>query len=149
MPYYRDVSRYEDLEVPFYKRAQLTAADLSAAFGGAGFGAFRDVASLTVFADNLVPHVLRRQGVLRYEEALGRRIDAGELLVQGTAEEVEIRALAVHAVERMLAQLRAEAPGTGPPDTPTAQQLDSLLWNRGQRPEIKAHPRHRARCVYY
>jgi hypothetical protein len=149
MPYYRDVSRYEELEVPFYKRAQLTAADLNASFAGAGFGSFRDLASLTIFADNLVPHVLRCEGVLHYDAALARRIEAGELLVQGTAEEVEIRALAVHAVERMLGLLRAEAPSAGLPGTPTAQRLDSLLWNRGQRPEIKAHPRHRARCVYY
>ena len=155
MPYYRDVSHYEELQVPFYKRAQLTAADLSAAFsgsGGTGFGAFRDLASLTLFADNLVPHVLRCEGVLHYDAALAKRIDSGELLVQGSPEEVEIRALAVHAVERMVALLRAEARTSGvlePADTPTAQRLDYLLWNRGQRPEIKARPRHRARCVYY
>jgi hypothetical protein len=27
--------------------------------------------------------------------------------------------------------------------------LDYVLWNRGQRPEIKAIPRHRARSIYY
>jgi hypothetical protein len=31
----------------------------------------------------------------------------------------------------------------------TAQRLDYLLWNRGQAPSIKAHPRHRARSVFY
>jgi hypothetical protein len=31
----------------------------------------------------------------------------------------------------------------------TAQQLDFLLWNRGQRAEIKAHPRHRTRTTFY
>ena len=29
------------------------------------------------------------------------------------------------------------------------RRLDYLLWHRGQRPEIKAHPRHRTRCSYY
>jgi hypothetical protein len=152
MPYYRDVSCYEDLEVPFYKRAQLTAADLSAAFGGAGFGAFRDLHSLTLFADNLVPHVLRREKALVYDADLAARIDAGELLAHGSPEEVEIRAVALHAVERMVAMLgdrtaaerAAESRGSV-----TAQRLDYLLWNRGQRPDIKAYPRHRARCVYY
>lgn len=147
MPYYRDVSRYEELEVPFYKRAQLTAADLAAAFRGQGFGAFRDLDSLTLFADNLVPHVLRREGVLRYDSGLAKRIDGGELLVPGSLEEVEIRALAVHAVEQMVAVLRADA--RDPTRALSAQRLDTLLWNRGQRPDIKAHPRHRARCVYY
>lgn len=140
---YRDVSRYEELEVPFFKRAQLTAADLAAAFRGEGPGRFRDLDRLTLFADNLVPHVLRREGVLVYEASLARRIDAEELLPAGSLEEVEIRAVAVHAVERCVAEI---ARGGG---RSTAQALDTVLWNRGQRPELKAHPRHRTRSVYY
>jgi len=140
---YRDVSRYEELEVPLFKRAQLTAADLAAAFRGEGPGRFRDLDRLTLFADNLVPHVLRREGVLVYEASLARRIDAEELLPAGSLEEVEIRAVAVHAVERCVAEI---ARGGG---HSTAQALDSVLWNRGQRPELKATPRHRTRSVYY
>src|SRR6185312_9597389 len=48
MPFFRDVERYEGLEVPFYKRAQLTAADLSLALEGRGLGAFMDLGRLTV-----------------------------------------------------------------------------------------------------
>jgi len=143
MPLYRDVAHYEELEVPLYKRAQLTCADLSVAFAGRGPGAFADLDALTLFADNLVPHVLRVEGVLAYASGLARRIDAGELLEAGTSEEVEIRAVAVHAVERMVASLRAAGVAT------TAQRLDHLLWSRGQSPRIKARPRHRTRCVYY
>jgi hypothetical protein len=143
MPLYRDVSRYGDLEVPLYKRAQLTCADLSVAFAGRGPGAFADLDALTIFADNLVPHVLRMEGVLRYDPELLGRIEAGELIEAGSPEEVEIRAVALHAVERMVADLRAEGIGT------TAHRLDWLLWNRGQSPAMKAHPRHRTRSVYY
>jgi hypothetical protein len=143
MPFYRDVSRYHELEVPFYKRAQLTAADLAAAFRGEGPGRFADLEQLTLFADNLVPHVLRREGVLRYAPALAERIDAERRLEPGSPEEVEIRAVALHAVEGMVGRLRAR----GVPAT--AQRLDTVLWNLGQRPEHKAHPRHRARSVYY
>jgi hypothetical protein len=143
MPFYRDVAQYEGREVPFYKRAQLTAADLSAAFRGRGPGHFEDLDQLTLFADNLVPHVLRCEGVLDYDPALARCIDAGRRLESGSPEEVEIRALAVHAVERLAERLRA----AGRPVT--AGQLDFALWNRGQRPELKARPRHRTRCVYY
>ena len=143
MPLYRDVARYDALEVPFYKRAQLTAADLGAAFGGEGFGRFDDLDRLTLFADNLVPHVLRCQGVLQVDPALAKRIDAGELIPVGAPQEVELRACAVHAVERCVAAIRA-AGGTA-----TAQQLDFQLWNRGQRPEIKVRPRHRTRTTFY
>ena len=60
----------------FYKRAQIAAADLALA----GVAQFGDLHRLTIFADNLVPHVLRCDGVLRYDEALAEHIDAGRLL---------------------------------------------------------------------
>jgi hypothetical protein len=117
----------------FYKRAQIVASDLALA-GVADFG---DLDRLTIFADNLVPHVLRVDGVLRYDPALAARIDAGELLPPGR-EEREIRACALHACE-----LLAERTGIPP------RALDLRLWNRGQAPQYKAIPRHRTRSVYY
>jgi hypothetical protein len=149
MPLYRDVSRYDGIdgydgiEVPFFKRAQLTAADLAAALGGEGLGRFHDLDRLTLFADNLVPHVLRCEGVLAVEPALAKRIEAEERIPAGAPEEIELRACAVDAVEHMVAAIRQRG------GTATAQQLDFQLWNRGQRPEIKAHPRHRTRTTFY
>ena len=125
--------------MPFFKRAQLTAADLSIA----GVAQFTDLDRLTIFADNLVPHVLRMDGILRYDPDLLARINREELIVPGSAEEVEIRACALHAVELIARCLRDH-------DEPvTAMQLDYILWNRGQEPRYKAVPRHRARSVYY
>lgn len=143
IPFYRDVARYDEIEVPFYKRAQIAAADLFAAFEGRDYGAFRDIDELTIFADNLVPHVLRRKGVLVYTDDLARRIDAGEIIPSGSPEEVEIRAGAVHAVERCVFRLRDRGAAI------TAHQIDFLLWGIGQRPEMKAHPRHRTRSTFY
>ncbi len=143
MPFYRDVSHYAGFEVPFYKRAQLTSADLAAVFDGEGYGAFEDLDQLTIFADNLVPHVLRREGVLVYAPALAARIEAGVLLEAGSPEEVEIRAAAVHSVECCLSLMRKTGVKM------TARQLDTALWKRGQLPAMKAHPRHRARTTNY
>ena len=170
MPFYRDV--------PFYKRAQLTAADLATA----GVASFDDLDRLTIFADNLVPHVLRVDGVLEYDAALLARIDREELIASGSVEEREIRGCALHAVELIADALRtrrarfaahapaerdertnadsafaAHAPAerteranhAGAGVAVTAMQLDYLLWNRGQEPAYKAIPRHRARTVYY
>jgi len=131
MPFYQDVG--------FYKRAQLTAADLSVA----RVATFADLDRLTIFADNLVPHVLRVDGVLRYAPELLERIDRAELLPSGSEEELEIRGCAVHAVELIAAALRRRGAGATP------MQLDYVLWNRGQGPSYKAQPRHRTRTVFY
>jgi hypothetical protein len=145
MPFYRDVSRYRSFEVPLYKRAQITAWDLALAFDGSGPGRFEDLDKLTIFADNLVPHVLRCEGVLHYSPELQRRIDDAELLPAGCEEEVEIRAVALHAVEQMVAHLARTDAAAGL----TASRLDQLLWSRGQRPRFKQRNRHRTRTVYY
>ncbi len=117
----------------FYKRAQIVPNDLALA----GVADFYDLDRLTIFADNLVPHVLRLDGVLHYEPSLAERIDRGELLPTGK-EEREIRACAVHACEAIAARLGVPAP-----------VLDIWLWNRGQGPEYKVVPRHRTRTVFY
>jgi hypothetical protein len=117
----------------FWKRAQIVPNDLALA----GVAEFHDLDRLTIFADNLVPHVLRVEGVLVYDGALGARIDAGELLPPGE-EEREIRACAVHACELLSSRL-------GIP----ARLLDVALWAKGQAPRYKSVPRHRTRTVFY
>lgn len=143
MPYFDDAGVYNGIEVPFYKRAQITVADLNIAFKGRRWGQFNDLDHLTIFADNLVPHVLRMDGVLIYEKSLIDRIAAGTLIPAGSAEEVEIRACALHVVELLKKEIfKSERIVNSP-------QLDYLLWNRGQQPQYKAVPRHRTRSVFY
>ena len=144
MPYFRDVATYEDMRVPLYKRAQITASDLALAFSGEGYGYFHDLDKLTIFADNLVPHVLRLDGVLHFDEDLVGRIRAGQLIAPGSPEEVEIRAVALYAVERLVGVSREHGR-----EQVTAQNLDVRLWNKGQDPRYKAEPRHRTRTLYY
>jgi hypothetical protein len=134
---FEDCSRYEELILPFLKRAQIAAADLHRA----GVTRLGDLDRLTMFADNLVPHVLRLDGVLRFEADLVVRIERGELIEHGSTEEVEIRAGALHAVESIVAQLASSSV--------TAVAVDEFLWNRGQQPRYKAVPRHRSRCTAY
>ena len=117
----------------FYKRAQIAGSDL--ALGGVA--EFGDLDALTIFADNHVPHVLRCEGVLVFDERLAAHIDAGRLVRPGPQER-EIRGCAVHACA-----LIAKRTGM------TERDIDNALWYRGQRPEYKARPRHRCRTVYY
>jgi hypothetical protein len=132
---FADSSRYGELELPFLKRAQIAAADLARA----GAARFHDLAALTMFADNLVPHVLRLDGVLRFDPSLVARIEREELIEHDSPEEVEIRACALHAVELIVAA-RADT---------CAADVDELLWRRGGEPRYKASPRHRSRCTAY
>jgi hypothetical protein len=141
--YFHDVASYRGFEVPIYKRAQIAAHDLAGAFVGEGLGRFDDLDRLTMFADNLVPHVLRVDGVLAFSPDLLARIEAVEDITSGSEPEVEIRACGLHAVELLLAELRARGHDL------TAGRLDAILWTRGGRPGYKAVPRHRTRCVYY
>jgi putative queuosine salvage protein len=133
-----ELSFYAD--EPFWKRAQLTASELSLALDGRHWGAFTDLDRLTAFADNLVPHVLRLDGVLRYQPDLVARIEAGELLAPGSDEEVEVRAAAVHAVELISAATDGRH---------TAADVDNILWARGQEARYKSVPRHRCRTTAY
>ena len=143
MPSFRDIHLYDTIKVPFYKRAQLTAADLALAFKGHGPGRFDDLKHLTIFTDNLVPHVLRVDNILVYPDALTSHIDARNLIPVGSAEEIEIRACALHAAERLKDALIAAGHAI------TSMELDFLLWNRGQQPTYKSIPRHRTRTIFY
>src|SRR5204863_10087442 len=117
----------------FYKRAQIVPSDLALA----GVAEFSDLDRLTIFADNLVPHVLRVDGVLRLDERLAARIDAERLLRAGPQER-ELRASSVHAVEQVKGRLGM-----------TAGEVDHALWTKGQGERYKATPRPRCRTVYY
>ncbi len=117
----------------FYKRAQIVPNDLALA----GVARFDDLDCLTIFADNLVPHVLRCLGVLVYEPPLATWIDDGRTLPLGGAER-EIRACALHACELISQRTRIAPRG-----------LDTWLWTQGQLPQYKARPRHRCRNVFY
>ncbi len=115
----------------FYKRAQIAAHDLHLA----GVVAYPDIGELTVFADNLVPHVLRHAGVLRYSGALAELVDSGAELPAGGRQEQEIRACAVHACE-LIARRLGVAPAL----------LDNWLWNRGL--DLPGRP-HITRTTFY
>lgn len=132
---FADASLYEGRRIPFYKRAQLAAADLQRA----GVAPLPGLARLTAFADNLVPHVLRVDGVLQLDPTLAARLEAEDLLTHGSPEEVELRACAVHAIE-----LLATASGDLTP-----AEIDSALWNRGRDRRYKSLPRPRSRNTAY
>jgi hypothetical protein len=98
---FRDHSLYKGHQVFLYKRAQIFVADLWGAFKGQNYGEFHDINSITIFADYIVPAVLRELGILKYGSNLSCSIDSNCEIVPGSEEEVEIRACSIYAVEKM------------------------------------------------
>jgi hypothetical protein len=117
----------------FLKRAQIAGSDLALA----GVANFTDLDRLTAFADNVLPQVLRRDGVLQLSADLAAAIDRGALLPAGGAE-TELRACAVHACELLAARLGM-----------TPREIDNVLWTRGQQPAYSDTPAHRTHTTFY
>ena len=139
LPGFQDVHNYHGRAIPLYKRAQIAAADLHLAFVRHGRPLFGDMDRLTLFADNAVPHVLVTDGVLTLSDALAARIAAGEFIPAGSDEEIELRACAVEAVERICAIKGVRV-----------MDIDHVLWHRSvEDPRYMATPPHRTRTRFY
>eukprot|EP00249_Psilotum_nudum_P003991 c17513_g1_i1 orf=190-1119(+) len=142
-PGFRDHSVYKGHQIFLYKRAQIFVGDLWGAFKGQGFGAFRDIGAITMFADNFVPAVLRHLGILSYSSSLSSIVDACKELPSGSEEEVEIRACAIIAVEKLRELLRYKFG-----KEILSVQLDWWLWSSG-KPSDEILPYHRTKTIYY
>lgn len=142
-PGFRDHCVYKGHQVFIYKRAQIFVADLWGAFKGKSFGAFKDIKSLTMFADYVVPAILRHLGIISYSPSLANKVDSFKELPSGTEEEVEIRACTITAVDK-LGELLSAKIGR---QIPTVQ-LDWWLWSTGISLQSKLSC-HRTQTIYY
>jgi hypothetical protein len=150
------------------KKAQLAAAHLHRRFAGRlprQFG-FHDVGALTLAADNVLPCVLRAEGVLRLAPDLAAAIDAGRALPPGDGE-LDLRAATIVVGERLCAAVRAAAAaerdsaaaaGSGGGERARALErlaglseadLDEFLWLRGKDADMRALRRHACKRTYF
>ncbi len=143
LKFYQDVSSHHSQPAPFFKRAQQAAADLGTIFRREGLGGMYDIEEMTAPAGARLPYILRIHGVLTLTEALAERVDHGEPLESGDEEEVELRAVALHAVERIKQQQQYE--GVRASSTGIAQALFLVK----VPPSASAMQPHHARCVHY
>jgi len=135
-PTFQDAASHGTQPVYFYKKAQVVAADLFRSLGSNPATPqfhFPDLATLTIMADNVIPAVLGKEGVIVLSPELQRKIDLGQPLPSGSPEEVELRACAVAVGERLtqLANHRF-----------CAADLDHALWLKGKAPGFRSVARH-------
>lgn len=141
---FNDEEDYADSTVKFYKRAQLLPSHLHE-LKQLNVSS-RDVTGmeeLTALADYKLPQLLRKYSVLQYTPDLADRIDSLTQIVEGSEEEVEIRAMTVWAVELLVRRLKNNALPA------TAIQVDHVLWLRSQEKSPDDKPYHRTRTTAY
>lgn len=128
-----------------YKKAQLVVADLFHKLKNkdARFN-FPDTNQLTVFADNVLPTVLRHAGVLTVSDELAATIETNS--APSTRQAAELRASAIVACDLIVNALSASQGQTKPIE---CQELDYFLWEYGKRPEIRQLPRHSSESIFY
>ena len=90
---FRDEHRFEGRRKPvrLLKRAQIFVADVWACFEGEGYGAFRDIDKITMFADYRVPQILCGLGCMSYSPKLDATVRAGRPIESGSSWEMQMR----------------------------------------------------------
>ncbi|OHB22484.1 MAG: hypothetical protein A2939_02910 [Parcubacteria group bacterium RIFCSPLOWO2_01_FULL_48_18] len=141
-PSFRDVSRYKEKEIYFYKRAQLLVSDLCQMLSKRGI-LFKNVDQLTACADYKLPQILRRFGIFEYVPSLAEKIDNKIEIPHDSKEEIEIRANTIRAVEFIKGQVKARNPKI------TSMGIDDHLWLASQEKFPDEKPYHRTKTTDY
>ncbi|MDE1924686.1 MAG: queuosine salvage family protein [Patescibacteria group bacterium] len=142
-PSFNDTSEYDDKTIYFYKRAQLLVEDVYQTFGGEGYGELNNLEGFTACADYKLPQSLRRLGILSYDAGLADKVDSLAQIPHGSAEEVEIRANTIWAVEAIKNELAKSG------KIASSVGINDHLWLMGQTKRPDDKPYHRTLTTAY
>lgn len=140
---FRDEAIYKGRQVFMYKRAQIAAADMSAALSERGL-VLKNVEILTMFPDYRVPQILNEMGILQYNDELLQKIKEKVEINAATNEEIELRLMTVFAVEEMKRIIK-DIKGK----SLTSVEIDYILWNEGEKLRKDIVPHHRCLTIFY
>ena len=140
-PSFNDIGELNGNNVYFYKRAQLLSAKCMKLVMGTAFNHCADF--FTVFADYRLPQALRGMGVIKYNSELATMIDNGELLKNGSREEIEIRCNTIWAGELIRRGLNSMSINV------SSIQIDSWLWRYAKTFENTLPPAHKVNTTFY
>jgi len=142
-PRFNDVSRYEGREVIFYKLPQLGIWFVYSTLHPLGKFQLDDIASMTAFADYIVPVALRLMGMTSYSKELEHAINSYQMIPRDSTQEIEIRAHCLYAT----ALLREEINKVRPPGMQVIiPQIDARLWTHYH---TTFWPHHLTRTIMY
>lgn len=147
---FRDEHQFEGRKKPIriLKRAQILVADLWACFEGEGFGEFRDIDKITMFADYRVPQILNSMGCIAYSPPLDVAVRAKKNIPSGGKWEMQLRACSIWCVELIRREIKRNHPDVNI----NAVLIDFFLYDTIKEIEAAGQesiPHHRTRSIWY
>ncbi|TPX11889.1 uncharacterized protein E0L32_007387 [Thyridium curvatum] len=147
---FRDEHAFDGRRKPvrFLKRAQILVADIWACFQGEGYGEFRDIDKITMFADYRVPQILNTMGCLYYSPLVDMTVRQRSLIPSGSSWEMQLRACSIWCVELIRREILAQHPDT----KVNAILIDFFLYDLMKEMEANNQetiPHHRTRSIWY
>ena len=142
-PRFDDTSDFKGHTIQFHKLAQLTYWGLYSGFQGHGGFPIDDIASMTAFADYIVPVALRVMGIMVYTPELEEKINSHQLVPRDSAQEIEIRAHMLYASALLTEDINALRP---PELQVIIPQVDARLWSSYHTTHW---PHHLTRTIMY
>lgn len=142
-PRFNDASEWHGHRVQFMKLGQLGLWTLHMQLKKIGTPLLSDPQLLTAFADYIVPVALNLFEIFRYSPALAETINSGREIARDSDEEVELRALSIYAVARLVEEINLLRPGEMQLISP---QVDYRLWKSYHATHA---PHHLTKTVMY
>lgn len=159
---FRDQTEYKGQLVWILKRAQILISDTWGILkDNAEYKSlvdWKDLDTITMFADYRVPQVLSYFGCLEYSEKLLETLQKNELIKHGDQMEVELRGCSIYCVQEIFEEvkkLRKEGyKGENYDDKRAILPIDIDVWlwqyRRAHAEDVESLvPMHRTRSIYY
>jgi hypothetical protein len=131
---YADTREYNGRTVYFDKEAKLSIGMVQGRFRDSPEYTIADCDEMTIFADYLIPALLRDNGIFEYSDELARAVDSRRLLPEGGQMEVEIRIATILTGERLLDRINSTRS-----DPINGLHLDQALWRTGRNRDLVHH----------
>jgi hypothetical protein len=139
LDYFQDVSKYDQKDILFYKRAQLLTSDILHV-KEKKVGISVDYSHLIGCADYKIPQVMRCYGMLEFSNELAKKVDGGIELEEGSKDEVEIRANALKVIDYIYRKTGMRYP---------RMNTNDFIWLLGQDKAKMTKPYHKTLTSHY
>jgi hypothetical protein len=142
-PRFNDASQWRGHRVQFMKLGQLGLWTLHMQLKKIGTPLLSDPQLLTAFADYIVPVALNLFDIFHYSPSLMEKIKSGTEITRDSDEEIELRALSIYAVARLVEEINLLRPADMQLISP---QVDYRLWKSYHATHA---PHHLTKTVMY